>query len=120
MPEVKFYRWNELAEQRPNPLLSRKFVVGENAMLALMDMKKGCIVPTHHHPEEQISYILKGALKFSTNEKEFVVRAGEVVYIPPNVEHSTIALEDCLDLDTFSPPRTDLLRGEFDKQFKPK
>lgn len=118
MAEVKFYRWSELAEQRPNRLLSRKFVVGANAMLALMDMKKGCVVPTHHHPEEQISYILKGVLKFSTGGREFVVRAGEVVYIPPNIEHSTIALEDCLDLDTFSPPRNDLLKGEFDKQLE--
>jgi unsaturated pyranuronate lyase len=39
------------------------------------------------------------------------VRAGEVLVIPSNLPHSAEALEDCVDIDVFSPPRADWLDG---------
>jgi quercetin dioxygenase-like cupin family protein len=39
------------------------------------------------------------------------VRAGEVLVIPYNVPHEAVALEDTLDVDVFSPPREDWLKG---------
>ena len=56
-------------------------------MLARVLLKKGCIVPEHSHPNEQITYILEGALKFWIDGKEIVVNAGEVLTIPPNMPH---------------------------------
>jgi quercetin dioxygenase-like cupin family protein len=35
------------------------------------------------------------------------VRPGEFLCIPPNVPHTAVALEDTLDIDIFTPPRTD-------------
>ena len=43
-----------------------------------------------------------------------MVRAGEVLHIPSQVPHSAVALEDTLDLDIFSPIRTDWLKGQDD------
>jgi quercetin dioxygenase-like cupin family protein len=43
---------------------------------------------------------------------EKVVRAGEVLRIPPNLPHSAEALEDCIAVDLFSPPREDWIRGD--------
>ena len=37
------------------------------------------------------------------------MRQGEVLHIPSNVPHRAVALEDTLDLDIFSPIRTDWL-----------
>ena len=51
----------------------------------------------------------KGALKFAIDEKEIVVRAGEVLCIPPHMPHEAWALEDTIDLDVFNPPREDWL-----------
>jgi quercetin dioxygenase-like cupin family protein len=67
-------------------------------------------VPRHQHENEQLTYILEGALKFwiGADEKEVItVRAGEVLHIPSNVWHKAEALADTLDVDVFSPPRQD-------------
>jgi quercetin dioxygenase-like cupin family protein len=81
-------------------------------MLAHVYLKKGCIVPKHSHENEQITYILEGALKFWIGEdqqQELIVKAGEVLHIPSNVPHMAEALDDTLDVDIFSPPRQDWL-----------
>lgn len=99
--------WDTVAVEDLNPLLQRHFVVGEDIMVARVLMKKGAIVPLHSHHNEQVTYILEGALKFWIDGKEIVVRAGEVLTIPRNMPHQAEALEDTVDLDVFNPPRAD-------------
>jgi quercetin dioxygenase-like cupin family protein len=55
---------------------------------------------------------LSGALKLQLPDREVVVREGEVLHVPSNVEHSAVALEDTLDLDIFTPIREDWLTGK--------
>jgi quercetin dioxygenase-like cupin family protein len=109
--EALHTRWSDVPAEQLNPLLTRQFVTGEQAMFARLELKKGCIVPRHHHPNEQITYITQGALLFSLGEEgatvDKVVRAGEVLVIPGNLPHSAEALEDCIDFDIFAPPRQD-------------
>jgi len=78
-------------------------------MLAHVYLKKGCVVPDHSHEHEQFTYVLEGVLKFTINDREILVKAGEVMHIPSNVVHGAVALEDTLDVDVFSPPRQDWL-----------
>jgi quercetin dioxygenase-like cupin family protein len=92
--------------------LSRRLITGERMMLAHVYLDKGSIVPKHSHENEQLTYILEGALHFWIGEdeaEEIIVRAGEVLHIPSNVPHKAEALEDTLDVDVFSPPRQDWL-----------
>ncbi len=84
---------------------------GQNVMLARVLLKKGCIVPEHSHPNEQITFIAEGALKFWIDGREIVVNAGEVLTIPPNMPHQAEALEDTVDYDVFNPPRADWMSG---------
>ena len=97
--------WDSVELEHLNPLLKRQCVVGKKVMIARVLLKKGCVVPLHSHHNEQITYILEGALKFGLNDEEIIVRAGEVLCIPPNVPHEAVALEDTVDLDIFTPPR---------------
>jgi quercetin dioxygenase-like cupin family protein len=109
---VTWYRWDDMPKERVNDLLDRRLVTGDRMMLAHVYLKKGCIVPRHQHDNEQLTYILEGALHFWIGEDEseqVVVGAGEVLHIPSNVWHKAEALEDTLDVDVFSPPRTDWL-----------
>jgi quercetin dioxygenase-like cupin family protein len=72
------------------------------------------VVPKHRHVNEQLTYILEGALRFRLGEdleREVVVRAGEVLHIPGDLPHEAEALEDTLDVDVFHPPRSDWLDG---------
>jgi quercetin dioxygenase-like cupin family protein len=93
-------------------MLERRLITGDRMMLAHVYLKKGCIVPRHSHENEQLTYILEGALKFWIGEdesEEITVRAGEVLLIPSQVPHKAEALEETLDVDVFSPPRQDWL-----------
>jgi quercetin dioxygenase-like cupin family protein len=106
-PQPQHISWKSVEIENLNPLLKRHFIVGQNIMLARVLLKKGCIVPEHSHHNEQFTYILDGALKFWIDGKEIVVRAGEVLTIPPHMPHKAEALEDTVDLDVFNPPRAD-------------
>jgi len=103
--------WESVPEEQLNHLLTRRFVTGEQAMLARLELKKGCLVPRHSHPNEQISYIVTGALRFLLGDEaapvEKIVHAGEVLVIPGGLPHSAEALEDTVDFDVFAPPRQD-------------
>lgn len=99
--------WHTIPLEELNPLLQRQFVVGQEIMLARVLLKKGCIVPEHSHHNEQLTYILDGALKFWIDGQELLVHAGEVLCIPANMPHKAEALEDTVDLDVFTPPRAD-------------
>ena len=105
--ELKYIPWNTVELEDLNPLLQRQMIVGQNIMVARVLMKKGCIVPLHSHYNEQVTYILEGALKFWVDGKEIVVNAGEVLTIPPHMPHRAEAMVDTVDLDVFNPPRAD-------------
>jgi quercetin dioxygenase-like cupin family protein len=109
--ELRHVPWRSVEVEGLNPLLGRQFVVGQNIMLARVLLKKGCIVPEHSHPNEQLTFIAEGALKFWIDGKEIVVNAGECLTIPPNMPHKAEALEDTVDFDVFNPPRADWMSG---------
>ena len=109
---VTHYRWNDMPKEALSASLDRRLITGDRMMLAHVYLKQGCIVPKHSHENEQITYILEGALRFWIGEDEsetVLVRAGEVLHIPSHVPHRVEALEDTLDVDIFSPPRQDWL-----------
>lgn len=111
---VRHFRWDDVPKERVTDSISRRLVTGERMMLAHVYLDAGAIVPTHSHENEQLTYILEGALHFwigEDGEEEVTVRAGEVLHIPSNVPHRAEALEDTLDVDVFSPPRQDWLEG---------
>jgi quercetin dioxygenase-like cupin family protein len=105
--QFQYVPWHRIALEDLNPLLQRQFVVGQEIMLARVLLKKGCMVPEHSHLNEQLTYILDGALRFRIDGQEVVVRAGEVLCIPAHMPHQAEALEDTVDLDVFTPPRAD-------------
>jgi len=109
---VTFYRWEDMPKEKVTDVLDRRLITGENIMLTHVYLKKGAIVQQHNHHNEQITYILKGGLRFWIGEDEsevIDVRAGEVLHIPSFVKHKAEALEDTIDVDVFSPPRQDWL-----------
>jgi quercetin dioxygenase-like cupin family protein len=108
------YCWNDMPKEALKPDLHRRLISTERMMLAHVYLEKGCIVPQHSHENEQLTYILEGALRFwlGEDESEVVdVAAGEVLHIPSQLPHKAEALETTLDVDIFCPPRQDWLDG---------
>jgi quercetin dioxygenase-like cupin family protein len=111
---AKHYRWNDLTAEPLKGGITRRLITSERMMIAHVYLTKGDEVPRHAHENEQITYILEGALHFWLGEngtEEVTVRAGEVLVIPSNLPHRALALENTLDVDVFNPPRQDWLNG---------
>lgn len=109
---MKLHNWAQITEEPLTPTATRQMIHGASITVARLRTKKGSIVPTHSHVNEQITTMEKGAMLFVTPTERIVVRAGESLVIPPNVPHSVESLEDSVALDIFSPVREDWVRGD--------
>lgn len=87
------------------PLLERRRIIGEKAMISHVRLAKGCLVPVHAHENEQFTCILSGRLRFTLDGGRTVdIAEGEVIHLPGNCPHGAEALEDTIVLDIFAPP----------------
>src|SRR5450432_3071305 len=80
---------------------------GDKLMLVEVQFVAGASVATHHHPHEQVTYIVSGRLRFTLDGQTTILSAGQSIFIPSNVPHSVTAEEATTLLDAFSPPRED-------------
>jgi quercetin dioxygenase-like cupin family protein len=112
--DAQLYKWADIPAEPMKGGITRQLITSERMMIAHVRLQKGDEVPTHSHENEQITYILEGALHFwlgPKGDREVTVHAGEVLVIPSNLEHRAVALEETLDVDVFNPPRQDWLNG---------
>jgi quercetin dioxygenase-like cupin family protein len=109
--DIQIHQWSDIPEEQLTPMLTRQMLSTEKQTVAIVRLKKGCVVPEHFHEPEQITSILEGALEFTINNQQIVLRKGESMIIPSNMPHSAVALEDTLDLDIFSSVRWDWVNG---------
>ncbi len=112
MAELSKTGWDEVKSEQLSETISRKFIHGDRVMVAEVRLKKGAVVPEHHHESEQVTWITKGELLFEINGKKINVKAGEVLVIPSNTPHKATAMEDTIDMDLFSPIRHDWITGD--------
>ncbi len=109
---MQLYKWDHIEKEQLSPTFARQVIHGDSITVARVYLRKGCVVPEHSHHNEQISMMEEGRLKFVIGGVEKVLAGGEVVRIPPNVPHSAEALDDCVAVDIFSPPREDWKSGD--------
>ncbi len=105
------YPFDNMPIEKISETVSRQYIYGSQSMLVKWIFKKGALVALHHHSNEQITWITKGSVKVSSQGTEYIVKAGEVMVIPPNVPHEFLALEDTIDIDMFTPVRQDWIDG---------
>ena len=86
-------------------LWRRTLAWGERLMVVHVILEEGAVVPAHRHPHEQITYIVEGELSMEVEGQTYVLRAGDSLLFPGDVEHGATALKRTLVVDTFSPPR---------------
>jgi mannose-6-phosphate isomerase-like protein (cupin superfamily) len=110
-----FFNWMDIVKDlEPGPTLplgmSRRGIVLGEVMLALHKAVPSLKGTPHRHLSAQITYMLKGKMRFSVDGDERVLSPGEFAYVPPKALHGIESLEeDVLALDIFSPPRADIL-----------
>src|SRR5947209_19882507 len=106
------YDWNSMPAEQLNPQIVRRAVHTKNLTIARLEIQKHAVVPEHRHVHEQVATVERGALQFSIEGREVVLRGGQSLAIPSNVPHKVVALEDTIVVDVFSPPRDDWQRGD--------
>ncbi|MCR0985527.1 cupin domain-containing protein [Roseomonas populi] len=102
---------DEQPMERMSPLIGRQYLSGAGATFCKWTMSKGAVVPLHHHANEQITWITQGRAEVFSQGRRFVMTAGALLIIPPNVPHEFLFTEDTIDIDIFTPQRQDWLDG---------
>jgi quercetin dioxygenase-like cupin family protein len=87
----------------------RTVAAGQQMMQMLVALDAGSHLPEHQHPHEQITHVLRGRLHLTVAHVLHELVAGQSLCIPGETPHSADVPEDALVIDTFSPPREDLL-----------
>lgn len=85
--------------------ISGRYVHGENCSLGLVNIEKGSVLEQHHHPHEQITYMIEGEMEMEIGGQKILLTRGKYSVIPANVSHSAIAYADSTVIDVFSPVR---------------
>jgi quercetin dioxygenase-like cupin family protein len=104
-------RWQDIPVEELAEGVRRQVLWGENATVASISLARGKHVSRHKHESEQFTSLVSGSMRMNLAGQELVLRAGDVLIIPPWVEHEVWALEDCVVVDYFAPPRHDWKEG---------
>lgn len=100
-------KWEELGGG-----VSRKMLGYDNQiMMVLVKFEKGAVGSPHSHFHTQATYCASGKFEFEIDGVKQVVKAGDGVYIEPNLVHSAVCIEAGILIDTFSPVRENFLNG---------
>lgn len=82
----------------------------EDIMMVKVKFEKGGVGTAHTHKHTQVTYVVSGAFEFTIGDEKKVVKAGDALYMEPNVEHGCVCLEVGLLIDCFNPYRDDFLK----------
>lgn len=82
----------------------------EDIMMVKVKFEKGGVGTAHTHKHTQVTYVVSGAFEFTIGDEKKVVKAGDALYMEPNVMHGCVCLEPGLLIDCFNPYRDDFLK----------
>lgn len=81
----------------------------DSIMMVNVRFEKGGIGLLHHHYHVQVTHISEGKFEVSIGKETKILKKGDSFYIPSNVEHGVVCLEEGMLIDVFSPMREDIL-----------
>jgi len=96
-----------------SPTVKRQTIAaGETMSQMAVELKAGSVLPAHAHVNEQIIHLVSGKIRVNVDGVEHPVTAGDSLYLKSNVSHGVMVEVDSVVIDTFSPPREDLLKQD--------
>jgi quercetin dioxygenase-like cupin family protein len=105
---MTYFRTDELPTTDMLPGVTRRAVYLDDVMLTFFDFEPHVVIPEHHHPHQQITWVVSGAMEFNLDGEKRVLRAGDGVLIAPDRLHSAVILDEpCRAIDAWHPVRED-------------
>lgn len=102
----------EIEKKEINPgVLFQYLGKGEKLNVFHWNMADGKVVANHSHESEQFGYVIKGGFKIEMAGQTYEIHSGDAYMIPPNVEHSFVALGDTEAIDVFYPIKNPIPDG---------
>ena len=98
---MAYYKWEDLKAELITPKYSTASgptIQGEKIEVGLLSFPAHTEAKPHTHPNEQFMIVLKGRAKWNVGGEEKILGPGEVVYNPPNIEHSITVLDEELQV----------------------
>ena len=90
---------------------ARSYIVSaERITVSFVTLEPDIYVAPHRHEPEQIVIVTGGACDFMVDGRLYHLEEGDVLTIPPNVEHGNYSSNKGLRMtEVFSPPRYDFV-----------
>jgi quercetin dioxygenase-like cupin family protein len=106
--EPRFVRFEDVTPFGLADGVSARPLFGEGAMLNLVELQPGAVVPLHRHPHEQLGLVVRGELVLTVDGVEHSLGPLEGFALPGGVEHGArCGPQGALVLDVFQPVRED-------------
>ena len=100
--KLRSINWDEVELETVNANMRRRIVTGEKMTVAKIYFDDGFVVPMHSHHNEQITQVVKGQMQFvfgGDEPEEMLLRAGDVVVIPPHIPHQATCIGEVEEID---------------------
>ena len=98
--------WQEVADG-----VKRKIMVyGDQIMLVRVAFEAGAIGVLHQHYHVQVTNVESGVFEVEIDCEKQIVKAGDVFYVPSNLMHGAVCIEQGVLIDVFSPKREDFIQ----------
>lgn len=104
-----FYSADSAASSAGEGITRKVLAHADSLMVCELSLAAGSVAAAHSHPEDQVSYIVSGRFEFTIGGEKVVIGPGDTAYMPGDIVHSVLCLEEGVLLDIFSPERKDLL-----------
>ena len=107
---ILFQLNGEVEWQDVSPGIKRQiFGYNDKLMLVKVRFEKGAIGTLHHHIHSQASYVESGKFELTIGGEKKILQTGDGYFVPPNIEHGCICLEEGILIDVFNPAREDFI-----------
>ena len=90
----------------PNGIVSRTLLRTANSRVVLFGFAEGQELSEHTSTQSAIIHILSGECEFSLGGKPHSAKAGDLIYMPPNLRHAVSATKQFSMLLTLSKTET--------------
>ncbi len=112
-PATRLYiKSDEVAWESPDKGITRQILgYDDRLMLVRVRFEEGAVGVLHNHPHRQVSYVESGSFEVKIGGKKEALKTGDCFFVPPEVRHGVLALEEGCLIDVFTPVRESFLEG---------
>ena len=104
---MNLHRLKETEPTEVLPGVKLQLVHGDNLTTGYWELEVTANLEGHSHPHEQIQSLIEGEMEFTVDGETTILKAGDVLVIPPNAHHSAKVLKKCRIVDVWHPVRED-------------